>query len=122
MTGTADALYKFFSGFGIPAYLSGNIPDNVQMPYITYDLIEPEPLSIGLINASVWYRDTGVAAISAKVDQIKAAIGEGVSLPTPTGAVYLFREKSGAFGRIMNDPNRETKRAYLSMLIHCNTD
>ncbi len=122
MTGTATALYTFFSSFGIPAYMSGNIPDNVQMPYITYDLIEPEPLSSALINASVWYRDTSTKAISAKVDEIKRAIGRGIDLPTDSGVVHLFRERNGAFAQIMNDPNRETKRAYLSMIIHANTD
>lgn len=122
MTETASALYGFFSGFGLPAYISGNIPDNVQMPYITYDLIEPEAMSTGLINASVWYRDTGVQAISAKVHEIKTAIGKGTSLPTESGAVYLFPEKNGSFGRIMNDPNRETKRALLSIIIMSNTD
>lgn len=122
MTGTATALYTFFSSFDIPAYMSGNIPDNVQMPYITYDLIEPEPLSSALINASVWYRDTSTKAICAKVDEIKRAIGNGIDLPTDSGVVHLFRERNGAFAQIMNDPNRETKRAYLSMIIHANTD
>lgn len=122
MTNTANALYTFFSGFGIPAYVSDNIPDDVKMPYITYDLIEPEPLATALLNASVWYRDTSVTAISAKVDQIKAAIGTGISIPTDDGAVYIFRERSSRFAQIMNDPDRETKRAYLTMLIHCNTN
>lgn len=122
MTSTANALYAFFSSFGIPAYVTDNIPDNVQMPYITYDVIEPEPLASGRLNASVWYRGTSYTEISAKVDQIKAAIGNGVSLPTPTGSVYLFRENNSAFARFMNDPNRETKRALLAILIQCNTD
>ena len=122
MTNTAKALQDFFSGFGLSAYISGNIPDNAQMPYITYDLIEPEPLATGVFSASVWYRDTSVTAISAKVDAIKAAIDLGVSLPTPNGVIYIFREKEGRFSQIMNDPNRETKRAYLSMLIQCNTN
>ena len=122
MTGTATALNSFFGSFAIPAYVTDNIPDNVQMPYITYDLIEPEPLAVGMLNASVWYKSTSYTDISAKVDQIKAAIDNGVSLQTPSGAVYLFREREGAFARYMNDPNRETKRALLSILIQCNTN
>lgn len=121
MIQTAKALKQFFGSFGIPAYISDNIPDNVQMPYITYDLIEPEPLTYAYLNASVWYRSNSAEAISAKVDEIKAAIGEGLSIPTESGAVYLFREQSGSFAQLRNDPNRETKRAYLSMIIHCNT-
>lgn len=122
MKQTVLALHAFFSSFGIPAYMSGNIPDDVQMPYITYDIVEPEPLGQALINASVWYRDTSTIPISEKVDEIKQAIGNGLSLPTESGVIHLFREKEGRFAQIMNDPNRETKRAYLSMIIHCNTD
>ena len=122
MTETATALYNFFSGFGIPAYLQDNIPDNAQMPYITYEMIEPEPLATALLNASVWYRDTSVTDICAKADEIKAAIGSGKDLPTPSGVVHLFREKNSPFGHIMNDPNRETKRALFALLIHANTN
>lgn len=122
MTQTAEALKTFFSGFGLPAYMSGNIPDNVKMPYITYELIEPEPLAFGLLHASVWYRATNVEEISAKVDEIRRAVGNGLGLPTKSGAVHLFKEKSGAFAQIINDPDRETKRAYLSFIIHCNTN
>lgn len=122
MISTAQALHAFFSGFGIPAYISNNIPDNAQMPYITYDLVEPEPLAMAYFNASVWYRDTALTAISAKVDEIKAAIGTGLGIPTDSGVIHIFRESNGRFAQIMNDPNRETKRAYLTMLIHCNTN
>lgn len=122
MTNTALALYGFFSSFGLPAYLSDNIPDNVQMPYITYDLIEPEALSSGVLNASVWYRDTSVTAIAAKVDEIAQAIGRGMSIPLTHGALYLYKPTNSAFSQIMNDPNRETKRALLTMTIFCNTD
>ena len=122
MTQTAEALKTFFHSFGLPAYMSGNIPDNVKMPYITYELIEPEPLSIGLLHASVWYRGTNVEEIAAKVDEIRRAVGNGIGLPTKSGVVHLFREREGAFAQIINDPDRETKRAYLSFLIHCNTN
>lgn len=121
MKQTAQALKQFFGGFGIPAYISDNIPDNVKMPYITYDLVEPEPLSYGYINASVWYRGESAMDLIDKVDEIKAAIGGGICLRTESGAVHLFQEQNTAFAKFMNDPNRETKRALLSMIIHCNT-
>jgi len=122
MKQTLDALHDFFSQFGLPVYAGDNIPDNVKMPYITCDLVEPEPLATALFNASVWYRNTDFITVAAKVDEIKAAIGNGASLKTESGVIHIFRERSGAFCQMRNDPNRETKRAYLSMLIHCNTD
>lgn len=122
MIQTSHALKQFFSSFGIPAYLSDNIPDNVQMPYITYDLIEPAPFVKGLLNASVWYRSTSTEEVSAKVDQIGQAIGNGRTLTTESGSVTLFKEHGGAFAQIRNDPNRETKRAFLSMIILADTN
>ena len=122
MTNTARVLYEFFSGFGIPAYVQDTIPDDAQMPYITYELIEPEPLSYAMFHANVWYRDTSYTAVSAKCDEIKAAIGRGTSIPTGNGFVALYRDKTTPFAQAMSDPNPETKRMYLSMLIHANTD
>ena len=42
MRDTAAALYTFFSSFGIPAYVEYNVPDNAALPYITYELRDPE--------------------------------------------------------------------------------
>lgn len=89
MTNTAKALYKFFNSFDLDAYVEYNIPDDAELPYITYQLIEPAWNDVGTIYARVWYRSTSYAAISAKVDEIKAAVGDGISLPTDGGAVYL---------------------------------
>lgn len=119
MRSTANALYGFFSSFGIPAYLENAIPDNAQMPYITYELREPEPLASTFFHASVWYRDTSIDAISRKVDAIRSAIDRGIGIETDSGAIYLFQ--GDQFAQMMSDPNPETKRAYLSMIIMCNT-
>lgn len=122
MKQTMEALKAFFSSFGLPAYLSGNIPDNVKMPYITYDLVEPEPLSTATMNASVWYRSTGTTEVALKADEIKAAIGNGRDIQTESGVIHLFRDNGVPFCQIMNDPDRETKRGLLSLRIHCNTE
>ena len=106
MTNTAKALYQFFSGFGLDAYVEYSVPDDSQLPYITYQVIEPDWKESATIYARVWYRSTSYAAINAKVDEIRAAIGEGVSLPTDNGAVYLT--KAAPFAQNMpmeGDPN-----------------
>jgi hypothetical protein len=84
-------LYRFFSGFGIPAFTEYNVPDDAVLPYITYQVNEPGWNNIGTIYARVWYRSTSFTSINAKVDQIKASVGEGVSIPTSGGAVYLTK-------------------------------
>ena len=89
MTNTAIALYGFFSSFNLDAYVEYSVPDDAHLPYITYQVLEPGWNDNGTIYARIWYRSTSYVAINAKVDEIRAAIGEGISLPTGNGAVYL---------------------------------
>lgn len=120
MTNTAKAMYQFFSGFGIPAYVEYAPPDEAQLPYITYQLIEPDWDDGGTFYARVWYRSTSYTAINAKVDEIRAAIGEGVSIPTSGGAVYL--SKGTPFVQYMPMEGDDTlKVAYINFNIHALT-
>jgi hypothetical protein len=120
MTNTAKALYQFFSGFGLPAYVEYSIPDDAPLPYISYQLIEPDWDDGGTFYARVWYRSTSYTAINAKVDEIRAAIGECVSIPTSGGAVYLT--KGTPFVQYMPMEGDDTlKVAYINFNIHAIT-
>ena len=121
MTNTAKALYQFFSGFGLDAYVEYSPPEDAQLPYITYQLIEPDWDDGGTFYARVWYRSTSYSAINTKVDQISAAIGEGASLPIDGGgAVYL--SKGTPWVQYMPMEGDDTlKVAYLNFNIHALT-
>lgn len=121
MRSTARVLYGFFSSFGIPAYVTNGVPKEAEMPYITYDVVEPEPLSTSYFTASVWYRDSSYESAIAKADEIRDEIGRGISIQAGNGAIRIYQEDGGRFAQIVNDPNPETKRVLLSMLIQCNT-
>ena len=121
MTQTAMALYAFFSGFGIPAYVEYTEPDNAPPPYITYELTEPEWGESLPLHARVWYRSTSFVEVAGTVDAISAAIGEGASLKTESGAVYLWKDNNWAqFQPMQGDPT--LKCAYLSLMIQANTN
>lgn len=122
MTQTATALYTFFSAFDIPAFVESTEPDGTPAPYITYELLNPDWRSNGApIHARVWYRSTSFVEIAHKVDEIAAAIGEGISIKTNSGAVYLWRDENWAqFQPFEGDPT--LKCAYLSLIIQANTD
>lgn len=131
MITTAQVLYRFFSSFGIPAYSKSNVPDVIgtdgdvsrpEMPYITYEIKEPEPLSKCSIHAWVWYYSTSLTEITAKCRQIKAAIGTGWSMPTQNGVVTLFRDDSVPFMQEQPDPDKNIRAMYLSMILHANTN
>lgn len=121
MTQTAQALYWFFNGFGIPAFVEYTEPDDEKPPYITYELAEPDWRGKSPIHARVWYRSTSFAGIAATVDAIRAALGEGVSIQTPSGAVYLWADDNWAqFQPMEGDPT--LKCAYLSLIVQAATN
>ena len=128
MTGECiDALYRFFSGFSIPAYPEDNVPirdpatgEKVPPPYVTVQLVAPDWRETVPFYARLWYRGDTYDDICAKVDAIGAAIGEGVSIPTEHGSVYINRE--GQFCQFQPYAGDTTlKCAYLSMAIQNNT-
>lgn len=91
MKKTAEALYTFWNGFNIPAYPENSIPDNVTLPYISYEMIEPIWTNNSSTHARVYYRDLSYVAITEKVDQITTAIGEGIMLPMSDGYLLLYK-------------------------------
>ena len=128
MTGECiDALYGFFSAFGIPAWPEESVPlyddtgAKTALPYITVQLIAPDwRADARPFYARVWYRDKSYDAICAKVDEIRAAIGEGVSIPTEHGAVYIAA--ADTFCQFQPYPGDTTlKCAYLSMTLSNHT-
>lgn len=125
MTATVKALYRFFSGFGLPAYAEDSVPlkdannNKIEPPYITVQLIAPDWKSSVPFYAHIWYRDKGFAAIDAKADEIGAAIGEGVSIPTDGGAVYIYKGTPFAQYRPMaGDPMLKCLYLNMTMMSH----
>lgn len=77
----AAALKQFFSGFDLPAYQVGTVPDDVQLPYIAYSISSPEWNQKTSMYVQVWDRTTSNTGIMRKADQITAEIGERKILP-----------------------------------------
>ena len=116
MTQTAQALKSFFSGFGVPAYSETSVPDDIQLPYITYPIKEPEwrqPTSFYIV---LWCRTKGYADALAKADQILAAIGEGARIPTNDGIVVI-RPETPLFQEV-KDVDNDTKALYINLQLN----
>lgn len=125
MTTTAKALYQFFNGFGLPAFVENNVPDEfpndegllqpVKPPYITYQLIEPDSLNEASFYARIWYYDTSFAAIAAKADEIRRAVGRGYSVPIDGGVLWIWRDSNFLQFQPADEPT--LKIAYLSLIL-----
>ena len=89
-----QALYSFYSSFGIPAFEENSVPSDEyrpQFPYITYELQtgsfgQSIPLSV-----SVWDRSTSLEGVLRIANSIKQAITRGgVGLKTDDGGIRLW--------------------------------
>ena len=88
----AAALKTFFGGFDLPAYQEGTVPENVQLPYITYNLSVREWNQKASLYAQVWDRTTTNEGIIQKADQITQAIWEGKKIPFDGGYLVIWPE------------------------------
>ena len=92
MKATAKALKTFVGGFGLPAYTSQSVPKDVQVPYLTYPLVEPEWNQKATFYIQGWFRSTSNAELTATADRILREIGTGITLNTESGYLVIYPE------------------------------
>ena len=107
MTDLKTAFYTFWSQFGIPAYLTDDVPTNAQLPYITYSVSMADFSGQTVQTAYVWCdreKPYGNAWRTQMMDRIQQAIPiKGCALPVGGGFVILYRNTSD-FLRDWQDP------------------
>lgn len=92
MTNVAKALSAFWNSFSIPAYLEDHVPDDAQLPYITYTQVQPDWRESGSTQGRIWYKSNSFVDVNAKVDEIAEVIGEGHSIQTTDGLIVLYKD------------------------------
>ena len=111
----AAALKTFFSGFGLPAYAADSVPENVELPYITYSMSVPEWNTKASAYAQVWDRTKSNTGIIRTADQITAAIGDaGKRIPFDGGYLVIWLETP--LTQIMVDG--DYRSAYINLSIN----
>ena len=114
MYNAAVALKVFFSDFGLPAYTVGSVPDDVELPYITYSLSVPEWNAKASMYAQVWDRTTSNELIIRKADEIAAAIGQGKIIDCDGGYLAIWPETP--LIQIMTDG--DYRSAYINLSVN----
>lgn len=115
-----QALYAFWSGFGLPAYEENSVPtgdDRPGYPYITYEAsVTPWDGDV-LLSASVWTRSTSWLQADTIADQIEATIRDGYVQEYDGGMIYIV--PNDPFSKHMGDPDDNMiKRALLGPRYH----
>lgn len=114
----AQAIHRFWSSFGLPAYDENSVPSGEnapRLPYITYGVIIDTLGGVVSLSASLWYRDSSWETISKKADEISNAIGVGGKVITlDTGYLWICRGTPFA-QRMADDTDDVVRRIYLNI-------
>lgn len=87
----SQAIYNFWNSFGIPAYDAYTVPDDAQMPYITYEESTAsfdQPISL---TGTIWYHSTSWKSISEKASEIAWATARGYVQEVDDGYLYIVQ-------------------------------
>lgn len=110
------ALYTFFAGFGLDTYTQTSVPDDVILPYLTYEPIFSawDGGEVG-ITVNLWYYTDSEAVPNAKAQEISNHIGlGGVMVPCDEGAIWIKRGVPWC-QNITDDTNPNIKRRYIQV-------
>ena len=111
-----QAYHSFWSSFAIPAYDETTVPDGAVLPYITYNVLTSGFEDSLYPTASIWYKGTSWADITAKTEEISAAIGFGGTLvPYDGGTIWIKRGQP--FAQRLSDTDSLIRRVMLNLEI-----
>lgn len=116
MLSMALALQKFYSSFGVKAYEEHSVPKNATLPYITYELEEPDWREQITLTATLWGSGASYKPLYEIVDKISTEIGEGLRMPANGGSLYIY--KGSPFAQVIDTGNDKVKGVYLLIGIH----
>ena len=114
----AAALNKFFTRFGMTAYPTSAVPEDVIFPYLTYEVATGDIHSGDItIVVNLWFYTQSEKIPNDKVEQIAEAIGlGGITIPYDGGAIWI--KKGSPFSQSLNDENNNTvKRRLINLTI-----
>mgnify|MGYP004696397443 CR=1 FL=1 len=110
---TADkALNQFFNSFGIPAFPETAVPDEQEMPYITYPFAFSrfDDLPVNL-TVYLWYKTESEATPTAKGMEIINTIGRGGCTVEVDGGYIWLTTGSPALRPVQDEDNSIKRRA-----------
>ena len=109
------AVHSFFNEI-MPSYAASSVPENVTLPYLTYDFITSawDGGEVGL-TVNMWFRTTSEKEPNAAVDKLSKAIGlGGVQLPCDDGVIWLKRGSPWAQS-LTDETDKTIKRRYINV-------
>lgn len=108
------ALYTFFNSFGCKAYINSDVPDMANMPYITYQVKVGGDM-LHTCQVLIYEKSENYINVMNRAKAIVNTIGEGYSIPTEQGAIYVYLGSPTIQNFVQPDNN--IKCLYLNLYI-----
>lgn len=121
MSGTSEriraALNGFFAGVDIPVFLESQVDSGQDLPYLTYDPVIPGGWNeSATFHGRVWYPSNGGnIPLLQKVDEIGAALEDGLIITVEGGAILL--QRGSPWAQSMDNPPEGYLCTYLNFEI-----
>lgn len=108
-----QAIHFFWSQFAIPAYDENSVPDDAQMPYITYNVMTDALSAVLPMSGRIWYNSSSWKEITLKSKEISLKIGDGIVQKLDEGYMYLY--KGTPFAQRMSSEKDNVKMIYINI-------
>jgi len=99
-----QALYNFFSSFGLDAYPVDNVPNDTTFPWLTYETSIASFNESTSIQIHLYYHTKSEATPNAKVEEISKKIGLGGTCVAYEGGL-IWIKKGTPFANSIPDQN-----------------
>lgn len=104
-----QTLHTFWSGFGLKAYDENSVPDNAQLPYLTYEASDDSFGNSIAQTANLWYRSSSWSEITEKEQEIAEFITRGGrTIKYDKGAMWI--QRASPWAQRINDPSDDMIR------------
>lgn len=104
-----QALQQFWESFGLPVYDENTVPDEAEMPYITYEASTANFDRPLFLSAQIFYYSPSWKEICNKADEIAKYIGFGYKILKIDGG-YLYIQQGSPFSQKMPDQSNDMIR------------
>ncbi len=113
----SQSIHEFWSQFGLIAYDENTVPDDAEMPYITYNVGVGSLGDIIFLSGSLWYSSTSWREITKKADEIEAVVkNNGYYIANIENRGHAFITAGSPFYQRMSDPaDNMIRRIYFNL-------
>jgi len=103
----AAALHQFFSSFGLPAYVTTDVPDDAVLPYLVYEFAVGAFEDTTYPTIELYYHSESNVPINAKAQEISDRCYNGAAILFNKGGAMIY---SGPWQGLKDEVSDKIKR------------